>query len=126
MTQRVDVRARFRVPAESIRDAAGHEFFGAGNRLFELHVRGKSGNDGGGNHTTNFYTSSDGVNWTELGDAVTESGTVTIFDGTAPPTIGSMFGATYSVEAKKGDGTTLYRFDAGNGMPLQNTVPTNA
>lgn len=40
--------------------------------------------NGAGGHTVTFYTSSDGITWTQLGAAVTTAGTTSIFSGSAP------------------------------------------
>lgn len=45
--------------------------------------------DGSGNRVTKFYTSDDGVAWTQLGTTVTTAGTVAIFDGTALLEVGT-------------------------------------
>lgn len=45
--------------------------------------------NGSSENVVTFYTSLDGVTWTQLGDAVTNSGTTSIFDSTAVLEIGS-------------------------------------
>jgi hypothetical protein len=47
-------------------------------------------NVGGTNKEFRFYTSSDGVNWTQLGAAVNTAGTTSIFDAAFDVTIGSI------------------------------------
>lgn len=46
-------------------------------------------NNGAGGRTATFYTSSDGIEWTQLGDVVTTAGTTSIFNGTAPLWVGA-------------------------------------
>lgn len=46
-------------------------------------------NNGAAGHDVRFYTSSDGVTWTQLGSTVTTAGTVTPFNSTGSLTIGS-------------------------------------
>lgn len=67
--------------------------------------------DGAGNRVATFYTSTDGVTWTQLGAAVTTAGTTNIFDGTAvvhiggpDATIGPMAGNVYYAELRNGIG----------------------
>lgn len=47
-------------------------------------------NNGAGGNTTIFYTSPDGVTWTQLGAPVTQAGTTSIFAGTAVLESGSL------------------------------------
>ncbi len=47
-------------------------------------------NNGAGGRTVYFYTSDDGVTWTQLGASVTTAGTVVRFNSTAPLTIGAL------------------------------------
>lgn len=68
-------------------------------------------NDGGGNRVAKFYTSADGVNWTQLGTTVTTAGVVTIFDGTAALSVGATStglvvanGKIYYAEVRNGIG----------------------
>lgn len=46
-------------------------------------------NNGAAGHDVRFYTSSDGVSWTQLGTTVTTAGTVTPFNSTGVLTVGS-------------------------------------
>tara|TARA_R110002094_G_scaffold157781_2_gene144048 strand:+ start:14751 stop:17417 length:2667 start_codon:yes stop_codon:yes gene_type:complete len=56
---------------------------------FTLDVdNGAAGND------TKFYTSSDGVTWTQLGTTITSASTTSIYDGTSIVEIGSVLGGT--------------------------------
>jgi len=48
----------------------------------------------GGNNTCQFYTSSDGATWSQLGTTVTNSGTTSIFNGTSELEIGTANGGT--------------------------------
>lgn len=75
--------------------------------------------DGGGNRVINFYTSTDGGTWTQLGTTVT-GGVTSIFDSTAALEIGSSDGGTTSlftgdvrkVRVKAGiNGTTEFEAD---------------
>lgn len=49
-------------------------------------------NNGAGGHTSTFYTSTDGVNWTILGSAVVTGGTTSIKSTSDPLEIGSQIG----------------------------------
>lgn len=57
--------------------------------------------NGAAGKTTTFYTSEDGVTWTQLGAAVTTGGTTTIFASTAVLEIGSNTGGTASLFSGK-------------------------
>jgi len=46
-------------------------------------------NDGSGNHVAKFYTSPDGVTWTQLGSTITTAGAVSVFDNTAVLAVGA-------------------------------------
>lgn len=50
--------------------------------------------NGSSQHVVKFYTSADGVTWTQLGSTVTVATANSIFDGTAPLEIGSNTGGT--------------------------------
>jgi hypothetical protein len=49
---------------------------------------------GGGTHIITFYTSSDGVTWTQLGSTVTPAGVATIFNTTTQLAVGGFEGGT--------------------------------
>ena len=79
-------------------------------------------NGAGGNDTT-FYTSQDGISWTQLGDVVTVAGTTSIVNNDSPVEIGSGFlgtsqvveGKIYSAQVYNGiDGTLAVDFNAGD------------
>ncbi len=75
--------------------------------------------NGAAGHTVRFFTSSDGVAWTQLGADVVTAGVITLFDGTAPvrfgetPADGQRFtGKIYSGEIRSGiGGTVVAKFD---------------
>ena len=46
-------------------------------------------NNGAGGNSTYFYTSTDRINWTQLGSTITSAGTTSIFAGTTPLQIGA-------------------------------------
>ena len=46
-------------------------------------------NNGSGGHTVTFYTSPDGIDWTQLGTPVTTAGTTSIFAGTSTLRVGA-------------------------------------
>lgn len=78
-------------------------------------------NNGAGGRDVNFYTSSDGVNWTQLGATVTLAGTTTIFDSTARVIVGALneginlfayTGNIFYAEVRNGiNGTVVAKFD---------------
>lgn len=53
-------------------------------------------NNGSGGNTTTFYTSEDGVTWTQLGAAVTNAGTTSIYASTAALQIGESVGSAFA------------------------------
>lgn len=57
-------------------------------------------NDGLGNQVCKFYTSQDGITWTQLGSTSTIAGAVTIFDSGQPLLIGSEYSQLYNVSGK--------------------------
>jgi hypothetical protein len=76
---------------------------------------GASGND------VKFFTSDDGITWTQLGSTITTAGTTSIYSGTSTINIGSTFNGIYSIAKgkffraiiKNGiDGTTVLDADA--------------
>lgn len=76
--------------------------------------------NGAGGNTATFYTSTDGVNWTQLGAAVTAVGTTSIFAGTSPVEIGTsvagsgtfLVGNIYRAQIYNGiNGTLVADFD---------------
>lgn len=80
-------------------------------------------NNGAGGHDVTFYTSDDGVTWTQLGAAVTTAGTPNMFAavsefrvGSQPGNTGPLVGTVYRVEVWPGA--------AGEGQPLQGVAPT--
>lgn len=76
-------------------------------------------NDGGGNRVGKFYTSYDGVTYTQLGSTVTTAGTVTKNNSSTSVTIGAhsggngnLSGKVYYAEVRNGiDGTVVAKFD---------------
>jgi len=66
--------------------------------------------NGASGHDVRFFTSNDGVTWTQLGSTVTTAGTTSIFAGTAPLTIGSESDGTNSMTGK------VYRATVANGI----------
>lgn len=66
-------------------------------------------NNGASGRTTTFYTSdSISGSWTQLGDAVTESGTTSIFDSTSAVRVGyTAGGRIYAAEIRSGIGGTV-------------------
>lgn len=72
-------------------------------------------NDGAGNRVYQFFTSPDGVNWTQLGTTITTAGTTSIFDSTSIVEIGSLLagttfpfsGSIQRVQIRNGIGGTL-------------------
>jgi hypothetical protein len=76
--------------------------------------------NGGGNADVRFYTSTDGVTWTQLGAIVQIAGAFTNFDNTAPVKIASLHagshfldGDVYYAEIRNGiGGTVVGRFSA--------------
>ena len=76
-------------------------------------------NNGGGGNTTTFYTSPNGVTWSQLGNQVFLSGTAAIFDNTAPLQLGAWVGSEnlngklYVAQVLAGiDGTKVADFEA--------------
>jgi hypothetical protein len=71
-------------------------------------------NDGGGNRTGKFYTSTDGATWTQLGTTVTTAGAVTLHDpgtsstfrigGTPVGAYGRFVGRIYEAQVRDGEG----------------------
>ena len=52
------------------------------------------------NYTVIFYTSTDGITWTQLGTTVTGVGATSIFSGTSPIEVGSVNGGTSTARGK--------------------------
>lgn len=73
---------------------------------------GAAGND------TRFYTSTDGIVWTQLGATVTGAGTVTLFNSTAPLTIGPIGG--FPLNAK------VYEVAIGTGSAINTGIVARA
>lgn len=82
--------------------------------------------NGSGGNTHRFYTSEDGVTWTQLGDPVINAGTVTLFSSTAPVHIGAVTAGTanplagkiYRAQIFNGiDGTKVADFNPADGEP---------
>jgi hypothetical protein len=71
--------------------------------------------NGASGHSVRFYTSLDGVTWTQLGGTVTTAGTIAIFDGVADVTVGrrstvfgNFLGKIYRAQVYDGiDGTLV-------------------
>jgi hypothetical protein len=69
-----------------------------------------------------FYTSDDGVTWTQLGTTVTQGGTISIFDSTAPVSVGGWAATTapavgniFYAEIRNGiNGPVVVKFDPTN------------
>jgi hypothetical protein len=57
-------------------------------------------NDGGGNHTTSFYKSTDGVTWTQIGSTITTAGALTLFDPGVGYEIGGSNGGVFDATLK--------------------------
>lgn len=83
--------------------------------------------DGAGNRVYKFYTSDDGVTWTQLGSTVTTAGTTSIFDTTFQLSVGAQgaggfgaaVGAFYYAELRNGiDGTVVSKFDPSRAATL--------
>lgn len=78
--------------------------------------------NGAGGNDVKFYTSDDGVTWTQLGATVTTAGTTSIFSGTTSLNVGAqsgvfMAGKLYRAIVKNGiDGTTVANLDLTNGV----------
>lgn len=68
-------------------------------------------NDGGGNRVYRFYTSEDGVTWTQLGSTVTTAGVTTIFDSSAAVQISGI-----DVSASQNFAGKVYRAQIYNGI----------
>lgn len=74
--------------------------------------------NGAGGHDVRFYTSDDGVEWTQLGTTVTTGGTTSIFNSTAALAVGDVLplgGQVRYVEARNGINGTIVadpEFDA--------------
>ena len=91
-------------------------------------------NNGSGGNTTTFYTSPNGVTWTQLGTAVTQTGTTSIFDNTYPLELGYwpdggeyLNGKLYSAQVYNGiDGTRVADFEAANLNPNAASPYTDA
>lgn len=56
--------------------------------------------NGSSGNNVEFYTSSDGLTWTQLGTTVTTAGVTSIFSSTAPVEIGSISGGTLPMTGK--------------------------
>lgn len=67
--------------------------------------------NGAGGHDVKFYTSVDGITWTQLGATVTNAGTTSLFSGTAEVGIGGQFTGTSSLSKGK-----FYRAQILNGI----------
>lgn len=76
--------------------------------------------NGAGGRRITFYTSTDGVTWSQLGDVITQVGTTSIFSGTALCEVGSntsgvnnlFTGKVYRAQVLSGiDGTTVLDID---------------
>ena len=68
-------------------------------------------NDGAGNNVATFYSSDDGVTWTQLGTTITTAGTTGIFDSTAPVSVGGVNAGTASLATG-----IIYRAQIYNGI----------
>lgn len=87
-------------------------------------------NDGGGNNVTNFYTSTDGVTWAQLGATITTAAAASIFDGVSSVLIGTRFdntlllaGKVYRAQIYNGiNGTLAVDFDASRGSSGASTI----
>jgi len=81
--------------------------------------------DGGGQNVATFFTSFDGVTYTQLGDTVSRSGTYTATATTNPVSVGAarsngnapMNGETFAAQVHNGiDGTQVVSFDPTRGL----------
>lgn len=85
-------------------------------------------NNGAAGRDIRFYTSTDGVTWTQLGATVTQAGVTSIFAGTAPLEVGSdtngtanhLAGEVFSVEVRNGIAGTVVA-DPDFGQPQRYT-----
>jgi hypothetical protein len=75
---------------------------------------GASGND------VKFYTSADGITWTQLGSTVTTAGVTSIYSGTAPVEVGSNRGGTSNMATGK-----FYRAQILNGIAGTTVLDVN-
>ncbi len=91
--------------------------------------------NGSAQHVVRFYTSTDGVTWTQLGAAVTTAGVTSIFNSTARVEIGSfnsgltfnLAAGVYYAELRNGiDGTVVARFDAEDGESGDTSIVSSA
>lgn len=73
--------------------------------------------DGGGNRVTKFYTSDDGVTWTQLGATVTTAGAVVVFNES---TVGYQLG---SLDTSLSPGLDIFEVQVRNGEDGPNVVP---
>lgn len=66
--------------------------------------------NGASGHDVKFFTSLDGVTWTQLGTTITTAGTTSVFAGTSPAFVGSLAGTADSAAGK------FYRAQIFNGI----------
>lgn len=88
-------------------------------------------NNGANERETRFYTSPNGEEWEQLGDAIVQSGAITLFESTTPLQIGKfgvgsggdlLPGKVYYAEVRSGiDGNVVAVFDARNIVPGETT-----
>lgn len=95
-------------------------------------------NNGSSQNETRFWTSDDGVTWTQLGSTVTAAGTVSIFSSTSPLEIGGIHAGTallltgrvHAASVRTGIGTdgvvggtqvAYYDADVARGQPYRDT-----
>jgi len=78
-------------------------------------------NNGAGGNAIKFYTSSDGLLWTQLGATVTTAGVTSIFDSNAAVGVGNINpfpGKVYYAELRNGiDGPVVAKFDPSEAKP---------
>lgn len=85
--------------------------------------------NGGGNRDCKFYTSDDGVTWTQLGTTVTAGGATTLFNATtAPVEIGSIFTGTIQPSTGKFYRVRIYNsyLQTSGGTPVFDANLANA
>lgn len=91
-------------------------------------------NNGSSQRVIKFYTSDDGITWTQLGTTVTQAGTTSIFDGPDALFIGAtnqndtpMIGTLYRVIIRNGyDGAGVVVFDADFSTQTADALAFNA
>jgi hypothetical protein len=77
-------------------------------------------NDGSAHNVVNFYTSTDGSTWTQLGATITNVGATSIFNGTSPLEVGSNLGGTANLLSGAVYRVRIYNANLlnGSGIPV--------